>query len=279
MTPTWVIPRPIERVFGLFPLKVNERVDLKSEKDRQTKLCIYVYSFDETGICNDPQCLQAQSWSLLTDSIVCVKTGSSHVSPTGCLPYIVDYRGKKPRVLQSVRGFNDLTAQEKVHIYAIEKDLRTAWLVSLLDSGNSTVRNTVYMSDMDRKLPTIATRTISTEITEQLIDEISVFYPQIVSPSTHFRRSIFGFSLDETTTDDIFSQANTCLEAFDQILHDGQFLGLTADHHVIGKTDIVLFSYVYLITKFLPDSRLCSLITDRLRRHAEEVYHQMRRKM
>lgn len=276
--PPWLkVPDTIRKVFQVFPL--YEHPPSPVPPSNHSNLEIYVYDCNQT--CNDPECLQIQTLLRFHPELRSVKlcSGSMHMAKDGHLPLMIDKTGKKPVVYQQgpeiiARLYEKCTKQlnsdVKLQQSMICNSLGDAWILTILLTDRHT-RTAVYLSESDFQLPQLViARFLDTELTRHLIERLEPRYPIIAKAYSHLTLPSSFKSYIAELSSDILAKAEDCLNLYDAVLVDNEYIGGTSLCHL----DIMLFSYVYLVNELLADTEFGKLVVSRpgIMHHSKLVY-------
>lgn len=277
------VPEPVRRLFGSFPLKTRPAipVDKKEIPEYDSSLTLYVYNIDDGKLCTDPESLECQCVFQLNDKTPLILPSSLHVSPKGKLPYIVERNEKK----NSVRIYNEAKSikidqvkhsnlkQGQIFQSLIKISLGDAWRMTLLDSNYESIKNQIYGVNNWFE---------SQEISKLFLHELESRYSSFVTRynSIYYNTISSSDQTVDTIKLDILAQVKDCLQVFETLLtNEGSGQQKQFIHgEQIGREDIMLFSYIYLIDKYVGDSDLGQLIRQdhpRIINHSKLVYNEL----
>lgn len=263
------VPGPVRRLFEAFPLETKPpiEVDNRGVDEADGPLTLYVYNLSDDGVCTDPEGLECQAVFRRNQQKPLVLTSSLHVCPKGRLPYIVEKQREKVRVYNEAKSINgNVVKQGQVYLTLIKVALGDAWKMTLLDPENEQIKRTLYGCDREAEL---LRPFASKEITQTFLTQLESRHALFVG---HCRSWLFNWPapLVETTYAETMEQADECLDVFETLLGDQQFI----HDDRLGHEDILLFSYIYLITTYLASSPLNELVQRRpsLVTHSKNVY-------
>lgn len=263
------VPGPVRRLFGAFPLETRPAIEVDSQgvDEADSPLTLYVYNLSDNGVCTDPEGLECQAVFRQNQQKPLILTSSLHVCPKGRLPYVVEKQREKVRVYNEPKSIDgNVVKQGQVYLTLIKVALGDAWKMTLLDPKNEQIKRTLYgCSRESEPLRAFASK----EITQVFLTQLETRHAPFVS---HCRSWLFNWSnpLVKTTHTEIMEQADECLDVFETLLGDQQFV----HDDRLGREDIMLFSYIYLITTHLSNSSLNELVQKRpsLVTHSKNVY-------
>lgn len=263
------VPGPVRRLFGAFPLETRPAiaVDNKEVQEAGSPLTLYVYNLSDDGVCTDPEGLECQAVFRQNGQKPLVLTSSLHVCSKGRLPYMVERQRDKVRVYNEAKSIDgNVVKQGQVYLTLIKVALGDAWKMTLLDPENEQVKRQLYGCNRE---PESLRFFASKEITQLFLTQLESRHAPFVNDC---RSWLFNWKapLVETTCAEVMEQADECLDVFETLLDDRQFL----HEDQIGREDIMLFSYIYLITTYLDQSSLNDLVQKRpsLVAHSKNVY-------
>lgn len=263
------VPEPVRRLFGAFPLETRPAiaVDNKDVHEAGSPLTLYVYNLSDDGVCTDPEGLECQAVFRQNGQGPLVLTSSLHTCSKGRLPYVVERQRDKVRVYNEAKSIGgDEARRGQVYLTLIRVALGDAWKMTLLDPENEQIKRTLYGCDREAEpLRPFASK----EITQVFLTQLESRHAPLVA---HCRSWLANWThpLVKSTFAEIMEQADECLEVFETLLEDKRFL----HDDDVGREDIMLFSYIYLITRHLDNSPLNKLVQKRpsLVAHSKNVY-------
>ena len=261
----WPVPRPLQRLFDGFPLRVYESTDLPARAELATSsslATLFVFSSpDDARLGNpsyNPGCLKWQTYLCLAGIPTRLLPSTNHASLTGSLPFLlplrttplapsptplspaqfIAYAQKQGRPLHDVPPAAALRAEAFQSL--IDIPLRNAWLYALyLDKANTHLLDKWYTA------PASSSPWIRDSLRHQLRRAAEA---EILKTGSYLSSVAAGMALVDAGR--VYQDAEEALEALAGVLGESGtdwFFGAEGP----GIFDCSVFAYTYLMMVFM----------------------------
>ncbi|KAL2148316.1 hypothetical protein VTH82DRAFT_2236 [Thermothelomyces myriococcoides] len=284
-TPSWrtmQIPRPLQRLFDYFPLRIYEPNELPERSQQLTTAdlpTLYVFSTDSDARLGlpsfNPSCLKWQTLLRLAGLNFRILPSTNHSSPTGSLPFLLPPRTltspspapvpasdllsfarnkKKKKASGDTADLKHLDAEQlppraRAYLALITHSLRNAWLCALyLDPAHDALLRRLYVD------PASSSRPVRAALLRQLRRAAAEQVATGVGSGGGGKIVSLGpvDSPDGIDEEAVYRSAKDALDALVSLLKESEtpwFFGAERP----GSFDAALFSYTHLMLEYMSD--------------------------
>ncbi|AEO55931.1 hypothetical protein MYCTH_2142789 [Thermothelomyces thermophilus ATCC 42464] len=280
--PSWrkmQIPRPLQRLFDYFPLRIYEPNELPERSQQLTSgdlPTLYVFSTDSDARLGlpsfNPGCLKWQTLLRLANLDFRILPSTNHSSPTGSLPFLLPPRtsptaSPAPIPASGLLSFArknpwrpgkaadldlghldaDLPPRAQAYLALITHSLRNAWLCALyLDPTHDALLRRLYVD------PASSSRAVRAALLHQLRRAAA---EQVATASSGGGKIVSLAPVDSADGIDeeaVYRSARDALDALASLLRESEtawFFGTERP----GSFDAALFSYTHLMVEYMSE--------------------------